>query len=144
MLRERCMRLSVLTANRVLYGISRLGEEMTQEASQKRTSLPVIKYLYTYYTSTSILIQSAGTSTGIYRLTSLFQDAYLIRYHDSIFSALKMSFSTEWDDVRNILKEVKSFSSLGYLWLCNSLYRTIPASCYFCCGNAYIVKIPEN
>jgi len=45
-----------------------------------------------------------------------FQDAYLLRYNDSMLSALKMSFSTEWDDVRNILNEVKSLNNLGYLW----------------------------
>ena len=45
-------------------------------------------------------------------LSLFFQDAYLLRYNDSMLSALKMSFSTEWDDVRNIWNEVKSSNSL--------------------------------
>ena len=49
----------------------------------------------------------------IFRLISLFQDAYLLRHHDSMLSALKMPFSTESGDVRNILKVLKSLNSLG-------------------------------
>jgi len=66
-LRERQMRLSVLTDNRVCF-MEYLESGKKSKQVKKRTGLPAIKYLYTYDTSTCILIQSAGKSTGIIRL----------------------------------------------------------------------------